>query len=150
MTRPLVSLAVTRNTRYTGLMFNAQLDRRLLKSVRMTAALFALAGLCGCATLTFKSTRSTRFINMDGQIVCVDYGKEKRTETLPNGLVCTFEGKVRLQLPEGKRIVLYHTMSTSGVRYASADKRYAFIEMGPYCIVSQKGKPIFEGFFCRK
>ena len=150
MTIPLVSLAETRNTRYTGLMFKVHLDRRLLKSTKMTVALCVLAGLCGCATLTFKSTRTTRFIDMDGQIVCVDYGKEKRTEILPTGLVCTFEGKVRLQLPDGKRIVLYQAMSKSGVRYASANKLYEFVEMGPYCIVSHEGKPIFEGFFCRK
>jgi len=87
---------------------------------------------------------------MDGQIVHADYGKEKRNETLPNGLVCTFEGKVRLRLPEGKRIVLYQAISTSGVRYVSANKQYEFTEMGPYCIVSHNGKQIFEGFFCRK
>ena len=145
-----VALAVARNTRYTVPMFMPHLSNRLRNSACTTLALLALVGLCGCATLTFKATRSTRFIDMDGVIVQVDYGKEKRTETLPTGLVCTFEGKVRLTFQEGRRIVLYQVLSTSGVRYASADKQYEFVEMGPYCIVSHQGKTIFEGFFCRK
>ena len=116
----------------------------------MVLAAVALAGLCGCASLIFKSTRQARFIDMDGKVVQVDYGKEKRIETMPNGLVCTFDGKVRLKLPEGKRIVLYQAMSTSGVRYNSANKQYEFIEMGPYCTISHNGKMIFEGFYCRK
>ena len=98
----------------------------------------------------FNSTREASFIDMDGKVVHVDYGREKRTEILPNGLVCTFDGKIRLQLPDGKRFVLYQSMSTSGVRYVSANKQYEFTEMGPYCLVSQNGKMIYEGFFCRK
>lgn len=100
--------------------------------------------------MSFNAIRQSRFIDMDGQLVHVEYGKEKRTETLPNGLVCTYEGKVRIQLPSGKRLVLYQTLTPVGVCYATADKRYEFIEMGPYCRITQNGKTIFEGVFCRK
>lgn len=116
----------------------------------MLVALSVVTGLCGCATVLFKSTREARFIDMDGNILHVDYGKEKRTETLPNGIVCTFDMKVRVKLPDGKRLVLYQIMSASGVRYASADKAYGLFEKGPYCIVSYKGQRVFEGVFCRK
>ena len=131
-------------------MFKTRLIIRLRACAQLIVAGSVLSVLCGCATVLFKSTRESRFIDMDGQVVHVDYGKEKRTETLPNGLVCTFDGKVRLQLPEGKRLVLYQALSASGVCYASKDKQYEFIEKGPYCIITYRGKRIFEGFFCRK
>jgi len=114
-----------------------------------TAGIF-LAVCCGCASLRFQTTRQARFINMDSDVLRVDYGEEKRTETLPNGLVCTFDGKVRLQLPEGKRIVLYQALSTSGVRYVSKDRQFEFIEKGPYCLLRLNGKTHFEGVYCRK
>lgn len=87
---------------------------------------------------------------MDSEVLHVDYGEEKRTETLPNGLVCTFDGKVRLQLPGGKRIVLYQALSTSGVRYVSKDRQFEFIEKGPYCLLRLNEKTFFEGVYCRK
>ena len=86
---------------------------------------------------------------MDAEVLKVQYGKEKRTETLPNGLVCTFNDKVLLHLPDGKPVVLYQAMTTTGVRYVSANKRYEFHEKGPYCIVTYDGRTIFEGVFCR-
>ena len=93
--------------------------------------------------------RENRFFNLDAEILRVEYGKEKRTETLPNGLVCTYEGKGRLTLPDEKRVVLYQTIATSGIRYLSADKRYEFIEKAPYCMVRHEGVTIFEGIFRR-
>jgi hypothetical protein len=146
----LVSLADAGRTRYTTPMSIPCLIQRLWTGARMLAALSVVTGLCGCATVLFESTREARFIDMDGNILHVDYGKEKRSETLPNGIVCTFDMKVRIKLPEGKRLVLYQIMSTSGVRYASADKAYELIEKGPYCLVYHKGQMIFEGVFCRK
>ena len=110
----------------------------------------SLALCCGCATLFFKPLRHSTFIDTDGQRLHVDYGREKRTETLANGLVCTFDGKVRMQLPEGKRVVLYQTMTVSGVRYHSSDEHYEFREMGPCCIVTKDSAIIFEGVYCGK
>ena len=72
--------------------------------------------LTGCASWTFTPTRESRFINVDAEQLWVEYGREKRTETLPSGLVCTYEGKVRLTLPDGSRRVLYQTLATSGIR----------------------------------
>jgi membrane-bound inhibitor of C-type lysozyme len=100
--------------------------------------------------MRFDPLRESRFIDMDAQVLSVEYGKEKRTETLPNGLVCTFDRKVRLHLPQGKTVVLYQAIAKTGVRYLSKDKRYEFVEKGPYCMVTCDGKPAFEGFFCRK
>jgi len=122
---------------------------RLKNMKRLVMALFWLLGICGCATLRFKPTRETRFIDMDSQVLHVAYGEEKRTETLPNGLVCTFDGKVRLELPDGKRMVLYQTLSASGMRYLSKDKHYEFREKGVYCFLLKDNKTIFEGVYCR-
>lgn len=114
------------------------------------ACLLLAALLCGCATMTFKTIRESRFISMDAEILHVSYGEEKRTETLPNGLVCTFDRKVLLRLPDGKCVVLYQTISASGVSYASADKRYEFHEKGPCCILLHKGTVLFEGIYSRR
>ena len=117
---------------------------------RIAAPLLVCIGLAGCAAWGFTPLRESRFFNIDAEILRVEYGKEKRTETLPNGLVCTYEGKVRLTLPDdGKQIVLYQTIATSGIRYLSADKRYEFIEKAPYCMVGREGVTIFEGIFRR-
>lgn len=106
--------------------------------------------LSGCAAWTFTPTRESRFINVDAEQLRVEYGREKRTETLDNGIVCTYEGKVRLTLPDGTRKVLYQTLATSGIRYYSADKQYEFVEKAPYCILRQQGRVIFEGIYRRQ
>lgn len=123
---------------------------RLLAPARASLAALALLALGGCAHLAFHSTRQSHFIDMDGRVVDVEYGKERRTETLPNGLVCTFEGKVRIRLPEGGHVVLYQALAPSGVRYVSANKKYEFVEMGPYCTITSKGVKLYEGFYFRK
>lgn len=106
--------------------------------------------LTGCASWTFTPTRESRFINVDAEQLRVEYGREKRTETLPSGLVCTYEGKVRLTLPDGSRRVLYQTLATSGIRYLSANKQYEFIEKAPYCVLRHKGQVVFEGIYRRQ
>lgn len=115
----------------------------------MAVALLLLSGTGGCATHRFKPTRETRFIDMDSNVLHVSYGEEKRTETLPNGLICTFSGKVRIVLPDGKKMVLYQAISTSGMRYLSEDKQYEFLEKGVYCFLLKDGVIIFEGVYCR-
>jgi len=119
------------------------------RTLKLTLLAFVCASLGGCASYHFKSIRESHFIDMDAEVLSVQYGKEKRTETLPNGIVCTFNDKVRLHLPNGKSVVLYQAITTTGVRYVSANKRYEFHEKGPYCIVKHEGKTIFEGVFCR-
>ena len=121
-----------------------------LPLVRRFALLgLVLAGLAGCATSRFSATREMNFIDMDSNVLHVSYGEEKRTEKLPNGLVCTFSGKVLLELPDGKRMVLYQTLSSSGMRYQSTNKRYEFREKGVYCFLMKDGKVVFEGVYCR-
>jgi hypothetical protein len=122
------------------------LPRRLL---RLPAALLLCAGLAGCASWAFTPLRESRFVNIDAEVLRVEYGKETRTETLPGGLVCTYGGKVRLTLPDGSRAVLYETIAASGLRYQSADKRLEFREKAPRCMVLSDDAIVFEGLFCR-
>jgi hypothetical protein len=132
-------------------MFSIRLTRtHTLACLRALLSGLVLVAVAGCATWTFRAKREARFVNMDGEFIRVSYGEEKRSETLPNGLVCTFDGKVRLRLPDGTRAVLYQAISTTGMRYLTADKELEFREKGPYCVVSRRGRTIFEGVHCRK
>ncbi|MDD4101520.1 MAG: hypothetical protein PHU80_02665 [Kiritimatiellae bacterium] len=99
--------------------------------------------------MSFKPYRETRFINMDAEVIRAEYAKEQRTETLPSGLVSTFDNKVRLTMPDGKRLTLYQSFSPFGVRYVSKDNRCEFIERGIYCLFYKDGKVVFEGVHCR-
>ena len=130
-------------------MFITQLRLDGYRSVRLFATLVVLAVLSGCYTSNAGKTRESRFINMDAEVLHVTYSQEKRTETLPNGIVCTFDGKVRLRLPSGKSVTLYQAMTATGVRYLSKNKEYEFIEKGPCCKLYYKGAEFFEGVFCR-
>lgn len=135
-------------TRYTLCMLKKRFCIPCGLCAPIIAAALLLTGICGCTS--FKVMRQTRFVDMDGRIVHAEYGKEKRTETLPSGIVCTFDGKVRISLFDGQRITLYQTLSTAGNRYVSLNKRYEFTEMGPYCIIQHDGVRIYQGFYCRK
>lgn len=143
------SLAVSTGKRYTIPMFLSTFRSDWSRAARLLSALLLLASLCGCYTNKANKIRESRFINMDAEVLHVTYSQEKRTETMPNGLVCTFEGKVHLRLPSGKSVTLYQAMTASGVRYLSKNKQYEFVEKGPCCRVFYKGSEIFEGIFCR-
>jgi membrane-bound inhibitor of C-type lysozyme len=110
-------------------------------------AVAVLSMFVGCAS--FTTTRQGQYMDMNGQVIHVEYGKEKHTTKLSNGLTFTFENKVRITLPDGDRAVLYETMSTSGLRYASHDEKYVFNEKGPYCLLYVKGQLVFEGLYRR-
>lgn len=101
----------------------------------------------GCASFGFKAERKSRFVDADANTIYVEYGKEARTETLPNGAELKFDRKVRVTLHNGKRITLYQTLAPSGVRYQSADKKFIFVERGPYCQVLESGHTIYRGLF---
>jgi len=116
---------------------------------RVCAALAVCVFVAGCAAWRFTTLRESRFINVDAEILHVEYGRETRTETLANGLACTYEGKVRIRLADGRRVVLYQTLAPSGIRYLSADKHYEFIEKAPHCILMRDGVPLFEGIYYR-
>ncbi len=76
--------------------------------------------------MRFKPLRETRFINMDAEVLHVEYGEEKRTETFPNG------------------------MSSSGIRFVDKKREFEFIEKGFYCLLRHNGQTVFEGVYCRK
>jgi hypothetical protein len=120
-----------------------------LKPALAAAAGAALLLAGGCATGGGQTTREARFIDMDSNVLQVAYSEEKRSEILPNGLACTFSGKVRVRLPDGKRVTLYQTLSSSGMRYLSSNKRYELREMGIYCYLLKDNKRVFEGVYCR-
>ncbi|MFA7171895.1 MAG: hypothetical protein WC340_00530 [Kiritimatiellia bacterium] len=101
----------------------------------------------GCASFGFKTERKSRFVDADANTVYVEYGKEERTETLPNGAELKFDRKVRVTFQNGKRITLYQTLAPSGVRYQSADKKFIFVERGPYCQILENGFTIYQGLF---
>ena len=46
-------------------------------------------------------------------------------------------------------MVLYQTLSSSGMRYQSTNKRYEFREKGVYCFLMKDGQVVFEGVYCR-
>jgi len=102
---------------------------------------------CGCSGLRFKTDRKSRFTDVDANMIQVEYGKEKRTETLANGAELTFDNKVRVTLYNGKKIILYQTLARSGVRYQSADKRFIFYEKGQFCQLLENGIIIYQGMF---
>jgi len=102
---------------------------------------------CGCAGLRFKTERKSRFTDIDANMIQVEYGKEKRTETLSNGAELTFDNKVRVTLENGKKFILYQTLARSGVRYQSANKRFIFYEKGQFCQFLEKGVVIYKGMF---
>ncbi len=130
-------------------MLSSRPSSRLFRRHRILPQLLLGLALCGCATSRFEAKREMRFIDMDSNVLRVSYGEEKRTEKLPNGLVCTFSGKVLLDLPDGKRVVLYQTLSASGMRYVSKNKRYDFFEKGLFCMLKKDNAVIFEGVYCR-
>lgn len=146
---PFVTLAPQAMSRYTTGMSFIGTIRRISIAAQLAFALFFGIAVCGCAGFGFTSTRDTRFIDMDSNVLHVSYGEEKRTETLPNGLVCTFTGKVLLKMPDGGKIVLYQTLSSSGMRFVSKNKKYEFREKGVYCFLLKDAQVIFEGVYCR-
>ncbi len=111
--------------------------------------LCASALLAGCASLCFKTERKSGFTDVNNTVLLVEYGTEERAETLPNGAVLKFNRKVRITLPDGKRIVLYQTLSPSGVRYRSANSEYIFIEQGPWCKLIEDGAIVYQGVFSK-
>ncbi len=100
----------------------------------------------GCAS--FDVTRRASYVNMDNERLRAEYGEKIHTETF-RGMDFTFKGIVRVILPDGASVVCRQTVSTAGVEYISKDKRYLFVERGPFCILFKDGQRIFEGFYCR-
>ena len=101
----------------------------------------------GCLSFGFKTERKSLFSDVNNNRVFVEYATEKHTETLPNGAELSFDKKIRLTLPDGKRVVLYQTISASGVRYHTLDNEYIFIERGPWCKIIRNRSTLYQGVF---
>lgn len=103
-------------------------------------------GLSGCAS--FKPTREARFINMDAETIRVEYGEEMHDDVLPDGRTFAFKGKIRITLPDGKRVFLYQGLTPTGLLYHSTKRDYSYFEKVPTCWLSHDGELIFEGVYC--
>ncbi|MDA3923926.1 MAG: hypothetical protein PF904_04415 [Kiritimatiellae bacterium] len=97
----------------------------------------------------FKVERKSQFIDIDANKILVEYGTEEHTEILPNGAEIKFNRKVRVTLYNGKKITLYQTLSTKGVRYHTLDKKFTFVEKGTYCQIFEKNLVIYQGIFSK-
>lgn len=110
---------------------------------------FGIVLLFGSGCTSFQSYRTAQFVDMDARKIRVEYGEEVHEDVLPDGRRFSFKGKVRIALPDGKRIYLYQGMTETGNLYHNRDKDYHFLEKGPYCLLSHGGKVIFEGYYFR-
>lgn len=112
-----------------------------MKMVRILAAT-AAALLAGCATWTFKSTRTSKFVNERNEYIVVDYGIEEHESTFigPGGVKMPFKSKlkVRVEMPDGTRFVAFQNMSTEGRLYVSDNERWRFLERGVAAYVAER------------
>ena len=105
--------------------------------------------ISGCSSFVFKAERKSQFIDINANTLLVEYGTEKHSETLPNGAEISFDHKVRITLYNGKKITLYQTLTTQGVRYKTPDKKFTFVEKGTYCQVFEGNHLIYQGIFSK-
>ena len=98
--------------------------------------------LAGCATWTFKPTRTSKFVNEQNEYIVVDYGIEEHESTFigPGGVKMPFRSnlKVRVEMPDGTRFVAYQNMSTEGRLYVSDNGRWRFLERGVAAYVAER------------
>ena len=119
--------------------------------------------LAGCTT--FKPTQSSMFTDEEGNVIVVDYGRDRKdhesTYTAPNGKVMTMKSKlkVRVTLPDGTDFLAWECMNEmpTGTMYRSNNRKFMFHANGISCRVFEKAvNPqgqedyllIFEGLIC--
>ncbi len=123
---------------------------------RCLIAACALA-FAGCES--FEVERKSRFVNENGAIVAVEYGRgaERTTKFIaPNGAEMPYKSKlrVRVTMPDGDSFVAYRNLSMAGVLYKSSDDEWEYLEEGTACAVAQmdddgKGYLLrFQGVMC--
>ena len=121
-------------------------------SMIASVALALSACLAGCATWTFKPTRSSKFVNEDNAYLHVDYGIEEHESTFygPGGVPMPFKSKlkVRVEMPDGTRFVAFQNMSTEGRLYISDNARWKFLEKGVAAYVAELA-PDGNGYLLR-
>ncbi len=103
--------------------------------ILLTAALFT-----GCTT--FRPAQKDAFIDDDGNILVVEYGEASKPYTYTmvspmNGVEveCTDRKMVRLDLPDGKRLVCYICQNAfrQGTMYQTRDKKWKYLTIGLAC-----------------
>jgi hypothetical protein len=113
-------------------------------SKRVLVLSLAAGLLAGCATWSFKPTRTSRFVNEENVYLLVDYGIEEHVSTFigPGGVRMPFRSnlKVRVELPDGERFVAFQNMSTEGRLYVSEDEEWKYLEKGVAAYVAQRAE----------
>lgn len=124
---------------------------RMWKHTLFLSSAFILSTfITGCASFSFEPYRVAKFVDMDARIIQVEYGKEKHDDVLEDGKKFSFEGKIRITLPDGDKIYLYQGMTQIGMLYHSKKSEdYHYLEKGPCCILSHNGEVIFTGYYYR-
>ncbi|MFO7936046.1 MAG: hypothetical protein R6V06_00315 [Kiritimatiellia bacterium] len=115
--------------------------------LKKSLSFILLLSTAGCVMFGFKTERASRFVDVDNNLLYVEYSTEQRTESLPNGAELNYDRKVRITLPDGRKKVFYQTLSRVGVRYHTPDDRYVFVECGPWCQLIKGGKVVYRGLF---
>ena len=127
-------------------------------------ALFALAlGLSGCTS--FVPLQSSMFTDENGNIVCVDYGRDRDEHeskfTAPNGKEMTMKSrlKVRVTLSDGTEFLAWECMNPlpTGTMYRTNNEKWMYHANGISCrvfreTVNPQGVRdylvVFEGIIC--
>jgi len=120
--------------------------------IRPPCVLALAVFLAGCATWTFKPTRSSKFVNEENVYLHVDYGLEEHESTFygPGGVPMPFKSKlkVRVEMPDGTRFVAYQNLSIDGRLYVSDNERWKFLEKGVAAYVAERA-PDGKGYLLR-
>ena len=126
----------------------------------LLAVLFSLAFFVGCES--FYLSQSNMFVDEDGAVIAVDYGKIDKdhisTFTTPNGKELEFKSRfsVRVVMPDGTSFQAYQCFNELlyGALYRSNDEKWTYHANGSSCTVYElvEGKlykPVFFGVVCR-
>lgn len=129
----------------------------------LAAALAALA-IAGCTS--FTPLQSSMFTNEDGEVLCVDYGRDSKfhesTFIAPSGKEMTMRSKlkVRVTLPDGTSFLAWECMNplSTGTMYRTNNQKWMFHAEGIYCrafkkAVNPRGQQdyveVFSGIICQ-
>ncbi len=125
------------------------------------ARLLALSALLlapGCASWSFTSLRTQKFVDDNGGFTIVDYGMDDQPRVSefvgPRGIRMKFRSKLKVmvELPDGTDFVAYQRMSTTGNLYKTEDERWEYFEHGVACIVAELDGDAymtrFQGVLC--
>lgn len=131
---------------------------------RIIVPMLAAALLSGCTS--FVPVQSSMFTNEDGEMLCVDYGRDGKyhesTFVAPSGKEMTMRSnlKVRVTLPDGTTFLAWECMNPlrTGTMYRTDNRRWMFHAEGIYCsafrkTVNPQGQEdyveVFSGIICQ-